>query len=180
MEVLLISEKTLKEESLLNDNIDGKYILSTIQTTQEIELEAILGTVLYNKIIDLVSTGEISLPAFADYKLLLDRYITKYLVHQVMANLQIAINYKMSNSGVYGNDDDKKSRLDYANAKSLKNQYDHYASSYAQKMTNFLVRNISKYPEYTKCENYQYSENPRLCSIYLENINTPIRTYKYK
>lgn len=173
--VLLISEETLKTYSLVNDNIDGKYLLPAIQTAQDIDLETLIGKALLDKLCKLVETGEIV--NNSKYKTLLDDYITPYLVWQVMSNLQLGINYKLSNSGVITNDDERKSRLDYRNNQLLQEQYKHYADSYAIKLKDYLC--CGDYPEYHQCVNHSHAEDVELCGIYLGDININ-RGYKYK
>ena len=173
--VLLISEETLKTYSLVNDNIDGKYLLPAIQTAQDIDLETLIGKALLDKLYKLVETGEIV--NNSKYRTLLDDYITPYLVWQVMSNLQLGINYKLSNSGVITNDDERKSRLDYRNNQLLQEQYKHYADSYAIKLKDYLCS--GDYPEYHQCVNHSHAEDVELCGIYLGDININ-RGYKYK
>lgn len=173
--VLLISEETLKTYSLVNDNIDGKYLLPAIQTAQDIDLETLIGKALLDKLCKLVETGEIV--SNSKYKTLLDDYITPYLVWQVMSNLQLGINYKLSNSGVITNDDERKSRLDYKNNQLLQEQYKHYADSYAIKLKDYL--SSGDYPEYHQCVNFAHAKDVELCGIYLGDININ-GGYKYK
>lgn len=174
--VLLISEETLKTYSLVNDNIDGKYLLPAIQTAQDIDLETLIGQVLLDKLCKLVETGEIV--SNGKYRTLLDDYITPYLVWQVMSYLQIGINYKLSNSGVITNDDERKSRLDYKNNQLLQEQYKHYADSYAIKLKDYLCS--GDYPEYYQCVNFTHAEDVELCGIYLGDIPNNKFDYKYK
>lgn len=166
--VLLISEATLKKYTLINDNVDGMYILPAIQSAQDVDLDTIIGTALNTKLQELVKTGDIVSEEYSAYKLLLDDYITPYMCWQVMCTIQPAINWKMTNSGVIDNYDDRKNRLDYSNSKTLIDQYQKYANSYALKLKNYLCSNSSKYPEYHQCVNHQREEMPRLCSIFLE------------
>lgn len=168
--VLLINEATIKKYSILNDNVDSAYILPAIEMAQNVDLDTLIGTVLCDKLKELVANGEISNPTNVKYKTLLDDYVTDYLVWQTISQVQIFINYKMVNSGMIENNDDKKSRLGYSDSNALKTQFEHYASSYANKLTNYLLKNVQMYPEYTKSHNYQYSMDSRLCDIYLENI----------
>lgn len=173
--VLLISEETLKTYSLVNDNIDGKYLLPAIQTAQDIDLETLIGKALLDKLCSLVEDG--SIVNNTKYRTLLDDYITPYLVWQVMSNLQLGINYKLSNSGVITNDDERKSRLEYKNNQLLQAQYKHYADSYAIKLKDYLCS--GDYPEYHQCVNHSHAEDVELCGIYLGDININ-RGYKYK
>lgn len=178
--VLLISEEILKSYTLISDQMDGKYLLPTIEMVQEIDLETLIGGALLKKLENLVDTGDIWNDENADYKSLLDNYIIPYMCWQVMAQIQPAINYKMANSGVYSNDDERKSRQDYKTNQLLQDQYVKNANSFATKMKNYLYSNIGKYPEYCKVVDFESAEDVPLCGIYLGDVPYRNRTYWYK
>lgn len=177
--VLLISETTLKKYTLINDNIDGMYLLPAIQSAQDIDLDTIIGPALNNKLQDLVGNNDILQPKNINYKNLLDDYVTPYLCWQVMQSVQIALDYKFSNSGVIENSDERKTKLDYTNSKALADQYQKYANSYAMKLKNYLHNNSNLFPEYRKIVDSQAAESPSLCSIFLED-DDDYCNYKYK
>jgi hypothetical protein len=165
--ILLISEQTLKKYTLINDNMDGVYLLPAIQMAQDIDLDNAIGTKLCNKLKDLVKTGNITKDSNRHYKQLLDEYVTPYLAWQTMTAVQISIDYKMTNSGVIQNEDEKKTHLDYKNATALRNQYQKYANAFLTKLKNHLLNNTNKFPEYMQCVDFQHAEEGQLCSIYL-------------
>lgn len=165
--VLLISESTLKKYTMCNDNLDSKYVLPAISITQDCDLDTIIGPALNRRLQALVENGDINEEKNSAYKNLLDEYITPYLCWQVMAAIQVNINYKLTNSGTIQNNDDKKSNIDFNNGNALITQYEHYAQSYANKLSRYLLKNVNLFPEYRQCENFEYSEQPQLCSIYL-------------
>lgn len=169
IKTLLISETTLKTYSVVNENLDSKYLLSTIQMTQGVDLDTLIGTALRTKLESLVQSGEIRDDANKMYKELLDNYITDYLIYKCLANLQLAINYKNSNSGTYSNDDERKNHLEYRNQQLLTEQYNRNASAYATKITDYLTANVSSFPEYRRCTNYRVAEDEQLCGIYFES-----------
>lgn len=156
--VLLISEETLKKYSLINDNIDGKYILSTIQVTQDVDLEGLIGKNLLQTLCDKVSDGSIYNTVYQD---LLDDYITDYLIWECMANLQVGVNYKIANAGTFNSVDTQKSSIDYKSGQLLQEQYKQNANSYAVKLKNYLAHNSSLFPEYySNCGCEQPDEVP--------------------
>lgn len=169
--IFLISEETIKRYTLVNDNVDGMYIQPAIEIAQNVDLNAAIGDVLLNKLKELVLTNDIFLEDYTDYRTLLDDYVTPYLCWLVMSSVQIAINYKLSNSGVIENYDENKNRLDYKNSQALQNQYEKYANAYGNKLKKYLYKNINKYPEYTMCEYYEHEEDLQLCNIYLPSLN---------
>lgn len=178
--VLLISESTIKKYSLVNDNVDGKYILPAIQTAQELDLENAIGPALVSKLCSLVSTGDIENEENVNYKDLLDSYVTPYLVWQVMSSIQTGLNYKFTNSGIIGNDDERKNRLEFRNAQLLQEQYNNYANSYCNKMKNYLCHNSALFPEYHQCVNGETENDINGCGIFLADVPDYRRSYLYK
>ena len=77
--ILLISEETLKEMSLIGDNVESQFILPAIELAQEQGLQTIIGTKLLRKLQTLVDDGSITGSTNSNYKELLDDYITIYL-----------------------------------------------------------------------------------------------------
>jgi hypothetical protein len=62
VKALLISEETLKKYTLVNENVDGKYLLSSINIAQEVDLDILIGGALNNKLQELVITNDIRQP----------------------------------------------------------------------------------------------------------------------
>lgn len=148
--VLLISEKYLKTNSLINDNVDACYIVPAIQTAQELGLQPIIGTVLYNKLVELVASGDIS--DWADYKELLDTYILPYLTWRVLADIQVPLFGKVRNSGTVQSQDLQTQQLSIKDVQYIKNDYETKAVFYGNRLTDYLHANHSKYPEYCTIE----------------------------
>ena len=80
-DTLLLSWTKLKQYSDINDSVDPELLKNNIRTAQDIELQRIIGTLLYNKLLDLVSSGEIDDAGNAVYKTLLDDYIQNMLLY---------------------------------------------------------------------------------------------------
>ena len=84
--VLFISEETLKQETIISENVDPKLLVPTIKESQNIYLLPILGTSLYNQLVTQVSSNTVS----AANVTLLDTYIThvlvKYCVYESIFN----------------------------------------------------------------------------------------------
>ena len=72
--ILLISEQTLKADSLINDNVDNQYILPAITLAQDTGLQPLIGTKLFQKLQKLVNDDEIGLAVNSIYKTLLDDF----------------------------------------------------------------------------------------------------------
>lgn len=146
--IYLISEKTLKEDTFINDNIGGEMLNPSIAEAQDISLQEILGTKLLNKVLGLVETGDIKNDEYADYKALLDEYITPYLEWKVMSTIQIPLAYKMRNLGVVQTNDTNVYSAGLKDAQAIADYYDSKASFYSLRLSKYLHANHNKYPEY--------------------------------
>ncbi len=99
-EIFLISEQTLKSRTILNNNVDNSYIAPAIRVAQDMGLQPLIGSKLFNKLKDLVATGDIAKDENSDYKKLLDEYITPFLENKVVADVQLSLVFKLRNQGV--------------------------------------------------------------------------------
>lgn len=148
--VLLISEKTLKQNSVINNNVDGMYILPAIEYAQDAGLQSLIGTQLYNKLMDLVADGSIT--GATDYKYLLDEYVEPYMVNKVTADIQIPLAFKMRNQGVVQQTGENTYVPSLKDMQYVVQNYENKANFYGQRMSDYLHANHTKYPEYCKIE----------------------------
>lgn len=146
-EILLTSEKYIKDNCDISDNISGKFIQSAIQEAQDLYLTAILGDELVDKLKALVDSKEINQEVNKQYKTLLDKYVQKYLMWMVKIDLAHNTSYKVSNFGVtktsdeniqVASQDEIIADQDYSQAK---------ADAYCSKMQGYLLDNCSLFPE---------------------------------
>lgn len=144
--VLLISEQTLKKNSVVNNNVDGMYILPAIEYAQDAGLQPLLGTKLYNKLMSLVEDG--SIMTSIDYKFLLDEYIAPYLINKVTADIQIPLAFKLRNQGVVQNTSENTYVPSLKDMQYVAQSYENKANFYGNRLSDYLRANRSKYPEY--------------------------------
>ena len=148
--VLLISEQTLKSNGVINNNVDGMYILPAIEYAQDAGLQPIIGTKLYNKLMDLVADG--SIQQETNYKVLLDEYVTPYLLNKVTADIQIPLNYKLRNQGVVQNQTENTIVPTMKDLQYVIQNYEYKAIFYGNRLSDYLTANKSKFPEYSKVD----------------------------
>ena len=146
MKVLLISENTLKKDSLINNNVDSLYIVPAIQMAQEQGLQSLIGTKLYKRICDDVENNNLT----TDYKYLLDEYITPYLEYKVLADIQLPLNYKFRNLGVNQTTDERTYTPSLRDTQYLIEFYDNKAKFYSNRIYDYLCANCKKYKEFRK------------------------------
>lgn len=125
-DIFLISEKTLKAKSYINDNVDICYINPAIRSAQDIGLQPLIGTNLYVALQDRVQNNSIS----GDYKILMDDYITPYLVNRVMMEIQLPLAYKMRNSGIVQSNNEYETNTYLKDAKQMSVYYEQKSDFY--------------------------------------------------
>ena len=145
-EILLISEKTLKANGVINNNVDCMYIFPAIRHAQDARLQPIIGTKLYNKLMDLVEDGTIE--NNNDYKYLLDEYVTPYLINKVTADIQIPLAYKVRNQGVVQQTGENTYVPSLKDLQYVIQNYENKANFYSNRLSDYLKANRKKYPEY--------------------------------
>lgn len=166
--VYLISTETLKKNSIINNNVDDMYVLPAIEYSQDAGLQPLIGTKLYNKLMDLVADGSIT--GATDYKMLLDEYITPYLINKVTANIQLPLTFKLRNQGVIQQTGDNTYVPSLKDTEYVVQHYENQANFYGNRMSDFLVANRTKYPEYCSidsCADMHSNKNAYNTGIYL-------------
>lgn len=158
-QVFLISEQTLKQDSLINDNVGVEFLQPTIELAQNIHLQELIGTKLLNRICALVESDEIS--AETAYKTLLDAYITPYLEWMVTSLIQLPIAFKTRNMGVVQTNDDRVNNIGLKDTQVLEQYYANKAAFYGLRLSKYLKANKTLYPEYCDCDDCSdFKANP--------------------
>lgn len=150
--ILLISEDYIKTNSGLNDNVWGNYLTPAIREAQDIKLQQILGTSLYEAILEQVKNGAIKNDHFKPYKTLLDDYIQPYLMYQTISDLVPIIGVKLTNIGVVVSNDEHLTNLTQGERELVQTYYGQRAEFYGKRLQNFLIDNRADYKELAICE----------------------------
>lgn len=169
-DILLTSEDNIKTYSSINDNVSGDYLLSAIAVAQRSGLEGIIGTALTNKLQELIGTDDILKNEYEHYKLLLDEYISDYLIYQSIVELIPIVSFKINNIGATKTDDEKNSLVTFNEVFKLKDYYQDKADYFAMRLQRFLIDNYSDYPELndTAIKNIKANLNSAAsCNIWL-------------
>ena len=162
----------------ISGSIDEYKINPHIASAQVLYIEPILGSDLYEKIIDLVETGAIS--GETKYKLLLDDYIIPSLVFHAV-ELYIPFNsYIISDGGTFQFQPSNANPNPQSEIDRLSNRYRIIGSKYDDKLVKYLCKNSTLFPEYTNNTGLvdKTETTNRGCSWYLglNNTGSKIRT----
>ena len=141
---LLISEAKVRAFSDLNESVDDSLMVNGIREAQDISIQPIIGTKLYNELILKIDNNSVS----GSYQTLIDDYIQPALVYASLYNITENIYVRSRNNGLLTPTGGENSvNVD-------KNMYDQKRQSifnkqqfYSDQLSRFLTENLSLYPE---------------------------------
>lgn len=169
-QILLISEKYIKENCEISDNVSGKFLQSAIVEAQDLKLTPVLGEALVAKLKELVADNEIGEAANAAYKTLLDKYVQRFLMWSVKVDIAHTTSYKLSNFGVTKTSDENIQVASQAEIIADQDYSQAKADAYCNRMQNYLLDNRILYPELTENRLHQMRANlvsAASCNVFL-------------
>ena len=142
---LFIKREDLVRNSIIDGNVDYDKIIQFVKVSQEIDIQNLLGTDLYNRISADIIAGNLS----GDYLSLVNSYIQPTLIWFAQMNYIPFSAYTIAKGGVYKHQAENsqsvdKNEVDYLVAKARE-----YANYYSTRLVNYLCFNSSLFPEYT-------------------------------
>ena len=162
----LISEVKLREYTDLDNNVDTALIKNAIREAQDIRLQSIIGTLLYEKIMDLVDSGDISLSENAKYKTILDSYIQDYLIYAAYWYSLDAIYLRSRNNGlIQPNGGENSDAVDRSLYNLKRSSVENKMEFYAEKLTEYIIEENTQYPELND-SNKLYEQQPDYSNKY--------------
>lgn len=157
--VFLISSNTMKKRGLITDPTLEYICKVAIETAQKIGLRGILGDCLIEKLQYLVSTkdpqtGEllINLEENHNYRVLLNNYITDYLVYKTMSEAVVPMRDKMRNAGVVNTIDNNYQQPAWEEITYVKRYWADAAEYFGNMLRQYVENHLDMYPEYNACD----------------------------
>lgn len=177
-DVLFIQEDYFKKLVGVDGNVDFKKLESTIVMVQDIYIQAILGTPLYEdlktKIID-----NPSLSTYTNEKNLINNYIAKCLAWYVKAESSYSFKFAYQNKGIQVKNSTNSSAADTNDVQLLKDEWTLKAKAYGQLLMDYLLANSTTFPKYL--ENTESGINSSRKNytngIYIRNNESTINDY---
>jgi hypothetical protein len=141
--VILISEKDIKNESLIQLNVEPKVISRTVLDCQTIYLRPILGDTLYEQVLtEVINKSTVPGYVISDaIKTLLEQYIQPYLCSLVESQIVVNLSFKMTNKGVLKYNDASANNISSEELEYFKNYLDARVSGYKAILIDYLTKN---------------------------------------
>jgi len=146
--VLFISEAFVKDNTLLHENIDFKFLRPVIILCQDIHLQPKLGTTLYNEIKTQITAGTLTTANTT----LLNDHIQPMLLYWVQAEAPTAISYKFLNKGVMQQTSENSSAASLDEINFISQKYKDKAEWYTERLVTYLLEHSTDFAAYQNPE----------------------------
>jgi hypothetical protein len=146
---LFITPTDLKQNSLIDGNVDVDKFIQFIKIAQQIHMQNYLGTELYDKI----SQDIIDQDLTGDYLILVRDYLKDMLIHFAMVDYLPFAAYQVANGGVFKNTSENSESVTKQEVDTLIDKHRTFAQFYTRRFIDFMTFNQSKYPEYNASSN---------------------------
>lgn len=165
--VLMLTADYYKRNTVVNLNVDEELLHPQIIKAQNVRIEKILGTNLFNVVL-----AEIEAQTYtARITTLLEDYIQPALVEWITYTALPYLNYKLTNKSVSKKSSDNSEPSELNEINYLRQNIRDDAEYYSERITKFLETNTDTYPEYlngnTDCDDIKPSKLNFISGIYL-------------
>ena len=143
-QVLFISEEKIKSFTALNENVYVDDLIPGIITSQDLDLQPLLGSKFYDGLKARVLAGTQT----ADETVLLDEYIAPFLLNKSLWRILPNIKWKLLNKSVLSPNSETATTIGLDEFQYLRNDQDQTSIFYAERLRNYLVQYSNLYPEY--------------------------------
>jgi hypothetical protein len=142
--ILIVSPAFVKENTVLNYNVDDGYLKPLIDSIQNTFVRPILGSALFNEIQTEIKSGAVS----ELNQILIKEYIRDALKWEVCHKYTRIGTYKLNNKGAGTHSGDNFSSLNQQELNTAKSIFKDSADFYRRKLKLYLKENSSSYPLY--------------------------------
>lgn len=164
--VLFITPKDLKNNTILNGNVDTDMFIQFVKIAQQMHVQNYLGTQLYNTITTKIQTSTLT----GDYLNLVTDYVQPMLIHFAMVDYLPFANYQIRNGGVFKHRSENSESTTKDELDILVQKHRSFADFYAKRFVDYMgIFASSLFPEYfqNRNDNMFPDTNPNPCSFLL-------------
>jgi hypothetical protein len=146
---LFITPTDLKQNSLIDGNVDIDKFIQFIKIAQQIHIQNYLGGALYDKISEDIVNGTLADP----YLALLTDYIKDMLIHYAMVDYLPFAAYQVANGGVFKHVSENSESVTKNEIDTLIDKHRNFAQFYTRRFVDFMCFNNNLFPEYNNNQN---------------------------
>mgnify|MGYP000598333084 FL=1 len=148
---LFINRTDLVRNSIMDGNISTDKFIQFVKIAQEIDVQQIMGTDLYNGLS--AAMPNIDDASNARWKTILDDYIVPMLIWYAQSNYYPFAAYQVKQGGVFKHTSENSISVDKNEVDFLVEKARTNADWYSRRFIDFMSFNQATYPEYTSNTN---------------------------
>ena len=148
---LFISPDDLVKRTAINGNVDRDQMVQFIKIAQDLHIQSLVGTALYNKLKSDVLASTLT----GNYETLMTDYVQDVLVHYAMVEILPFLAYKVSNGGIFKKQSENSEGIEKSELEYLIQKERDTAEHYGRRLVSYLTFYGSLTPEYYENQNGQ-------------------------
>tara|TARA_B100001093_G_scaffold68914_1_gene59136 strand:+ start:1621 stop:2136 length:516 start_codon:yes stop_codon:yes gene_type:complete len=146
---LFISRTDLVKNSIIDGNVDTDKFIQFIKVAQQIDIQNLLGTDLYNKIgADIASGAGGGAGLSGNYLTLVNTFVQPTLIWFAQMNYIPFAAYQIKNGGVFKHSSETAQNVDKNEVDYLVSKAREYANYYSTRLVDYLSFHNDLFPEY--------------------------------
>ena len=140
----IISEAKLREFTDINDSVDTAFLKNAVREAQDIHLQRIIGTQLYNKILSDIDGSTLA----GVYSTLVNDYIQDFLLYAAYYESLEAIYLRPRNAGLLvSNGTENSITADRTLFNQKRQSVENKMEYYADRLSNYIAEEEALFPE---------------------------------
>ena len=172
-DTLIISEAKVRQFTDINDAVDSALIKNNVRTAQDIHLQRIIGTKLYQKIMSDIDASTLT----GDYLTLVNDYIQDFLLYATYYETLESIYLRPRNNGLLQPTGGENSiEVDRGIYEMKRQSVENKMEYYADRLSNYISDEENLFPE-LNTNNKLYEQYPDYSTQYRSPI---VFSYKSK
>tara|TARA_R100001463_G_scaffold72872_3_gene126758 strand:+ start:336 stop:836 length:501 start_codon:yes stop_codon:yes gene_type:complete len=148
-QVLFVSPADVIKRTGINGNVDRDQMIQFIKIAQDIHIQNILGTKLFNKIASDIDGDTLT----GNYLTLFTDYIQDMVIHWATIEILPYIHYKVANGGIYTKSAENGTTISKQDLDYLVQKERDIAEHYSRRFVDHMAFYSSRYPEYNTSSN---------------------------
>lgn len=142
---LFISRTDLVKNSIISGSTDTDLFIQYVKISQQIHIQAALGTKLYNRISADIAANTLT----GDYLALVTDYVQPMLIHYAMTDFLPFAAYRVKSGGIFKGTSENSETVNKDEVDFLVQKERDFAEYFTRRFVDYMCYNSTKFPEYT-------------------------------
>ncbi len=148
-QILFVSPADVIKRTGINGNVDRDQMIQFIKIAQDIHIQQILGTRLFDKFKADIAADNVP----SNYQSLLEDYIQDMVIHYSAIEILPYIHFKVANGGIYTKGAENGTNVTKEDLDYLVQKERDIAEHYSRRFIDYMSFNNALFPEYNQNNN---------------------------